>query len=300
MTTGTTGTTPLLKFNFNSKCQQKRGGDWFQVLSCITARSRTFTQILPDNGRQEIKLSETCPIYFVTHDQIAVAYALLNGVNVIYIDYYGRIFVFKNNKDKNVKGSGKPIEQILFEGMQQKYKPSSTIARGPISHLDELITSSVAYNSFRAVYLDEALKKYTESLEESRKRISPLSESSLDNSFMDIITSTMQTIFAEAVRLMFIKMNLIDISNNIAFVNSNKKILFNQDGTEKGYIAGNNSIINALSKSINKLTGIQNIFGKNSSTEPDNTLGNLHGIRGFIENNVKKLDVYLKLKTELT
>ena len=111
-----------VNFNFNSKCQQKRGGDWFQGLSCLDARDRTFTQILPERG-QPTKLDARCPIYLVTHDRIAAAYALLNGINVIYIDYYGRIFVFKNAADQTLKGSGKPIEQLLFDGLREKWTP---------------------------------------------------------------------------------------------------------------------------------------------------------------------------------
>jgi hypothetical protein len=106
-----------LIFNFNSKVQQKRGGDWFQVLACHDAKNRVYTQILPDTGRRTVSGDDLGPVYFVTHDRIAVSYALLNGVNVIYLDYWGRVYVFKNNSDAFFNGDTKPLEEICLKSI---------------------------------------------------------------------------------------------------------------------------------------------------------------------------------------
>jgi hypothetical protein len=70
-------------FKLNCKVQQKRGGDWFQVLCCHDVRNRTYTNMLDPDRKNLASLPTDCPIYFVTHDQVAVAYALSIGVNVI-------------------------------------------------------------------------------------------------------------------------------------------------------------------------------------------------------------------------
>lgn len=63
-------------------------------------KNRAYTQILPNADRSKpFTLHENCPVYLVTHDQIAVAFALSNGINVIYMNYHGLIYVFKNMAD---------------------------------------------------------------------------------------------------------------------------------------------------------------------------------------------------------
>lgn len=72
------------KFNAHAGWIQKRSGDWLQVLACLDIHNRKFKPELP---------SET-PIFFVTHDRVALAYALLMGVNTIFIKADHRIVVF--------------------------------------------------------------------------------------------------------------------------------------------------------------------------------------------------------------
>jgi hypothetical protein len=74
------------KFLFNSKLQQKRSGDWLQVLACLLVKSRKLKEYNEPGkppGMQEIEKIIT-NIYFVTHDRIALSFALLLGVECIY------------------------------------------------------------------------------------------------------------------------------------------------------------------------------------------------------------------------
>ena len=52
--------------------QQKRSGDWLQVLSCL------------DTARFSDKIPSSADIFLVTHDRICLAYALCMGVNVLF------------------------------------------------------------------------------------------------------------------------------------------------------------------------------------------------------------------------
>ena len=71
-------------FNAQSGWIQKRSGDWLQVLACLDVHNRKFNPPLPSGT----------PIFFVTHDRVALAYALLMGVNTIFIKAEPKIVVF--------------------------------------------------------------------------------------------------------------------------------------------------------------------------------------------------------------
>ena len=64
-------------FSLQAAWGRKRGGDWFQVLACKNLDGRVFNQPLPANT----------PVFFVTIDRIAMAYALMMGVNVVYFPH---------------------------------------------------------------------------------------------------------------------------------------------------------------------------------------------------------------------
>lgn len=73
-------------FLFNAKFQQKRSGDWLQVLVCLILKSRKLKQYAAPGkapGDQSIE-DKITKVYFVTHDRVALAFALLLGVQCIY------------------------------------------------------------------------------------------------------------------------------------------------------------------------------------------------------------------------
>jgi hypothetical protein len=283
-----------VNFNFNSKCQQKRGGDWFQGLSCLDARDRTFTQILPERG-QPTKLDARCPIYLVTHDRIAAAYALLNGINVIYIDYYGRIFVFKNAADQTLKGSGKPIEQLLFDGLREKWTPKL---------YDELMTTGYTYTTSRAEYLERKESEFNDMVDRLTGEIGSIDFDLGDKtkmtkaiaSYQSIVSDCLQELFRTAVELMFIQINLVDIAKDFDFVNKiesdppnsvlGKGVLYPDDQTGPAYDAFTSKITN-FNKSINNIKSVQDRFGKIAESK-----SLVPSFTNWVNGNVKKLDVY--------
>jgi len=258
-----------LNFNFNSKCQQKRGGDWFQVLSCLDIKTREFTQILPERGTS--KPLTNMPVYFVSHDRIAVAYALLNGANVIYLDYYGNVFVFKNKADKLLKGSGKDIEEILFNGIKEN----------PDFDLDNLIESSKNYQTLRQMVIkNQLIDEFITNCNNIKTTISSIN----NTNYYLTIEENIKLLFKQAVRLFFVKTNFIDISKEIEFIQTNKATL---DGE---YSADKKSIISNLMKCISTLKFIQDKFGKIASGQIDNTYTGI--VNSWLPINLSKLDVY--------
>lgn len=65
-------------FILATKYKQKRSGDWLQVIAALTAHMKNF----PTIAANAINKSNT---FFMTHDQIALAFALLLGVNCIFL-----------------------------------------------------------------------------------------------------------------------------------------------------------------------------------------------------------------------
>ena len=71
-------------FTMNASFQQKRSGDWLQVLLCLLVLQRRYknSNVQTSENKDIQKLFDE--IYFVTHDRIAMAFALLLGINVIF------------------------------------------------------------------------------------------------------------------------------------------------------------------------------------------------------------------------
>lgn len=69
-------------FKTNVKYQQKRSGDWLQVLLCLLLLSRNYKNSIKNN--EEYDTSNISNIYFMTHDRIALAYALFSGVDTLF------------------------------------------------------------------------------------------------------------------------------------------------------------------------------------------------------------------------
>jgi len=266
-----------LQFNFNSKVQQKRGGDWFQVLSCLDAKNRTYTQILPGNSRQQIDNSVLGPVYFVTHDQIAVSYALLNGANVIYMDYYGRIYVFKNRGDSIFAEGAIPIEQLLFNSMRNYWI-------GENLEYEYLKDNCIkVYNIYKTQRVN-LINTYKELLESTIESLNSNNNLDLNNTnFTKIFTQGFKNLFYQAVTLAFVLDNFAEIfidSDN--FINEYNELL--KDKSIK--IPENKERIIKLNTNLNILKGLYDKFDIISETDSGLVFSN------WIVSNVKKIDVY--------
>ena len=266
-------------FSFNSKCQQKRGGDWFQVLACIDVKNRNFTRILPTKGTAAGEpLPPDCPVYLVTHDQIAVSYALLNGVNVIYIDFYGTIYVFKNMADRTLQGGGTPMEEILFKGLKDKWTDAL---------LTKLVTYGETYTTKRKNYLDGIKAAFKTNCD----TISTFLKISANTDTIALIqknmNNQMKDLFTSAVTLTFAQINLVDISGAVSDIRQTRTIL--DDETKYDATPEQNLQINKLSNAINNIKNVKNRFG---DMAPNPTFPFETAFANWVTDSVKKLDVY--------
>lgn len=271
-------------FNFNVKCQQKRGGDWFQVLACLDARNREYVQILPSGDRSVEKLESNCPIYFVTHDRIAVAYALMNGVNVVYLDYYGGVFVFKNTKDDTTTSGD--IEKMMFNSMKTRYYKEN-LTSGEEPPIVELISSAEKYQTARESVLDTEKTKFMTKLTAITSTINTLTVDNLTNYFKSVQDDILRDLFKAAVELMFVIMNLPDIQGAISFVVENKNIFvadYKEDMKKE-------TVVN-MSRSLNTINGIFDRFGAGKDAQIPIPINFQEKINLWLTANLQLLNVY--------
>lgn len=282
-------------FNFNSKCQQKRGGDWFQALACLDAKNRAYTQILPNADRSKpFTLHENCPVYLVTHDQIAVAFALSNGINVIYMNYHGLIYVFKNMADPAFFGSGKCIEEILFDGIKKNW-----IEHDEGEFLRQRIVTAENYMMARSSILElekgafeSKVEAFNAFINESASLSFPTFADKNVDQFFNALQEKIQQLFSQAVRFMFVEINLINVRPEIDFIKNNKDTIQwtngfkeQQESKEEFY-----KKINTFSRNLNNIKGLCDRFGLFvTDSEKDSLPGH---ITNWININVKKMDMY--------
>jgi len=96
------------RFLFNTKLQQKRSGDWLQVLACTLLKSRALKQYNPPGTapREQSIEKNITKVYFVTHDRVALAFALLLGVECIYTHSRTKsCYIFKSASPADVQAA---------------------------------------------------------------------------------------------------------------------------------------------------------------------------------------------------
>ena len=83
---GTGTITAEQHFLFSSALQQKRSGDWLQVLLCAAIKDhiRNFKRY-----NDESNIDDISRVFLVTHDQIALSFALLMGIDCIFTHHNG-------------------------------------------------------------------------------------------------------------------------------------------------------------------------------------------------------------------
>jgi hypothetical protein len=86
-------------FRVNEGFQRKRLGDWGQALSCLTLSGRLYSK----NGTDQAAAItiDKASVWYLTHDWIAAAYALLMGINVL-LFARDRTFAFRNTAYGNI------------------------------------------------------------------------------------------------------------------------------------------------------------------------------------------------------
>ena len=214
--------TPIDRFNFNSKLQQKRGGDWFQALCCLNANNKDFSSILPKNG---VNIDFSGPVYLVTHDRIALGFALLNGVNVIYLAHNKDTFVFQNKYNKIIRENSVPIEQSIYNQLSTFVTSSGRQGGSEYSTFEKNCKN---YESVRTAMITLCSNDLTEKISAANTILNMIDLegpklptdkiTDYKNDFKSMIDN-IKSIFKSALLYSYILQNLPDISKKKAFLN---------------------------------------------------------------------------------
>jgi hypothetical protein len=123
-------------FDLNTSYQMKRGGDQLQVCFAKKIHDRIFENkglidfktIGEQNEMSDlIKNKKITDVYFVTHDQIAAAYALLLGISVIFTNSkpgVKTVMIYKSSKtiNKELIERNKYDKAMIFFGNEDNFK----------------------------------------------------------------------------------------------------------------------------------------------------------------------------------
>ncbi|MDC1321454.1 hypothetical protein N8261_05775 [Flavobacteriaceae bacterium] len=256
-----TGSTNVDTFNMNREFQQKRAGDWLQVLLCKNLLSRkmaefdSFSTGVDTNQSITNNISE---VWFVTHDIIALTFALYSGVNCIFTNVKD-VYAFK----------------IPNEAAELDYQNGLLVAlEGEMEKIDigKYTKRITAYNNnrtnqLRELYLNSTTRTRANTdpitnyklndifnlNDNDRNRFFPIpSESTSPNNDIDL---TIKQIFKLAYKYSYTASFFPDLSvmgARMRTITGDIDSTYNLANTNRDNIAN----IAILKKSVNKLTGL--------------------------------------------
>ena len=124
--TGSLGPTDQKKFNY--KIQQKRSGDWLQVLACKRAKNMNWRLVKGYKKLQQENMIPKLPqgdsfqiegnIYFVTHDRVALGFAIEEGVDTLFTHGYSQTimsFITPKTIEQRVHNAGLELDRLIAE-----------------------------------------------------------------------------------------------------------------------------------------------------------------------------------------
>jgi hypothetical protein len=205
-------------FGLNTCYQQKRSGDWLQVLLCLLIRERKYI-----NFATKAEITNISEIYLVTHDRIALCFALLMGVNVIFTHgHSGKAYSFKLNDPVQ-------IEAILDAQISKIINDNFKIINDTITIYDEF------YNE----YNEKIYKHYVPTCNDSTSAIvnscTQINEAinqyignmkDLNATFVSsIVTDSTKNIFKHAVQQCYFKLIFPNVSAMVELINDFKEEL---------------------------------------------------------------------------
>ena len=208
-------------FNMNREFQQKRAGDWLQVLLCKNLMSRNmalFTEFSAPNGGASV--DDISEVWFITHDQIALAFALYSGVNCIFTHgSSGSIYSFRLNNPVEAMATQLKIRDALELKRSEYISKLSQIQANVKSYMD------LRNSFFKNNYIDKLTVDTTETQWNTATAITKLTKGKIGQTQVNKsnIDNIVQEIFQIAYKYSYvaqIKPDFTDMANNLTSLNS--------------------------------------------------------------------------------
>jgi hypothetical protein len=206
-------------FNYSAKLQQKRSGDWFQALACLDIYNRKFKQFNANNADESF--TKTNKVYFVTHDQIACAYALTMGVNAIFINNKNA-YVLTNVKNDT---STTPTQRLLsnYQKVLWDITPDKKYAMNVnFRHLTD--TFLPGYNTLRTTLINTYATNITNKLTALETVMNANSNNCISVSAANQYSVCIQNIFQECVMYCHVMISLPDPTQIIDIFDAKENI----------------------------------------------------------------------------
>ena len=195
---------PKNQFDMNCAFQQKRSGDWLQVLLCaaLKDKSRGFLDQKGINITKDIQ-----KVFLVTHDRIALAFALLNGIDVIFANHNSKqhfhsAFVYQLN-DPVQELQNKQNLASTYQGNLGQLNEKMNVLKSIIDEYQRTLYDAYINNNIRI--LNNTLESY----------IGRSLENNLPGEF-DVIT---KDVFPKALTIVFYQQLLPDFRPLIEKIN---------------------------------------------------------------------------------
>lgn len=283
-------------FNFNEKLAEKRSGDFLQAEFLLDLTKRSFMQIIPT--RQPLDFKDNTIGFFVTHDLVAGSYALFLGINLIFLDYYGNVFVFKNIKDFERVGDKINIPKMLFDN----FKTHGLFVEGVI---DNAAVYSYAYNgttdlpSITEIYKREIAGSFETILNDIAVLMREDKQLKFFQYFQRTLVINLRTLFSQLVKftyftLIFPKLDLELLTRMKTFFNEHIK-------SSPEYVKSLelDDQIETFNKYYSNLLGIHHKLEIPVDVVKDlNLLEQIQRmVISWVDNNVKRLDIFIAAKT---
>ena len=150
-------------FLFNTRFQQKRSGDWLQVLACLLLKTRELKVNKVSGPAEPETQKQITDVYFVTHDRIALAFALLCGVQCIYTHAATKAAYIFKLPDSPEKLADRNAQMLLIKqaDVTKIYDDIGITLRkkaGPTEYgvkFEAMVPALTFYNSYRTALINE-------------------------------------------------------------------------------------------------------------------------------------------------
>lgn len=203
-------------FLYNTKFQQKRSGDWLQVLACLLLKSRKLKVPQSAGPALENIEKQISDVYFVTHDRIALAFALLCGVECIFTHAATKAaYIFKKSSPADIERKNTAIldakRERLKEILDDQILPNDT-SRFKVTSI--YFSKYLLFKDKMVMYNDnrETIKRnYYKQLEDLKSDLAYTSLFTSGNFSVDAFSLFTSNVFSIALTLNFLLLNFPDI-----------------------------------------------------------------------------------------
>jgi len=232
-------------FLFNTNFQQKRSGDWLQVLLCLALKGRAF-KIYRKPGKPQVKgdtdvEKQFTHVYFVTHDRIALAFALLCGVECIFTHARSHAaYIFKqasasaieaerikaiNNKNasltKIISNLGNPANTDTCADCKEEISTYYSLIKPKIATYQQFRTTDII-NNFENEITKVIPNKYPFFKPDGNNHVIKNDVSSFSVKLFSNFTSEL---FGKCLMYSFLLLNFPDLTNQNTEISTNLQVL---------------------------------------------------------------------------